>query len=320
MANISVIIPCYNCEGTIDKCLDSLAKQTYRDYEIIAVNDGSTDRTLLKLSQKKEVMKKLIIIDTSNGGVSNARNVGLEKSSSPFITFVDSDDYVTEHYLENLMLHRDKDLVVTGYISGRNNGSMGGKSLYTKLFYDKSQYLVEALHAGVFGFVWGKLYCRKIILQNNVRMNIKWANYEDEDFNLHYLTHCKTIQSINCCDYFYFEPEHGKPYKKTDYVQQAIEFLGIVKKMKNYQNHKDFINTWLLDRFLLGVLYNKRFRFNGLKIESLNIFKNDLLPYISKCKMVKIEKRKKAILLFLLLFGNPCILRIRFAFTIISKL
>lgn len=54
MTKVSVIIPCYNCEGTIDKCLDSLAKQTYQDYEIIAVNDGSADNTLLKLNQKKE--------------------------------------------------------------------------------------------------------------------------------------------------------------------------------------------------------------------------------------------------------------------------
>lgn len=266
-------------------------------------------------------MKNLVIVNTNNNGVSNARNIGIEKSSAEFIAFVDSDDYVTEHYLEDLMSHNDQDLVVTGYVSGRSNNFIGGgKSLHTKSFCDKSQYLVESLRAGVFGFVWGKLYCKKIILQNNVKMNPLWANYEDEDFNLRYMVHCKTIQTIDCCNYVYFEPEHGKSYRKTDYIHQALEFLAIVKHLKNYQRHKDFINTWLLDRFLLGVLYNHQTLLKRLTVESLNIFKNDLLPYMSKCKMIKTEKRKKAILLSWFLLGNPSLLRIRFAFTIINKI
>lgn len=124
MAKNSVIIPCYNCEKTIDKCIESLAKQTYQDYEIIAVNDGSSDKTLQKLHVHESMMNNLIIVTIPNRGVSNARNIGINKSSAPFITFIDSDDYVTNHYLEDLMSNKDNDLLVTGYISGRNGGEI----------------------------------------------------------------------------------------------------------------------------------------------------------------------------------------------------
>ena len=124
MPKVSVIIPCYNCEETIDKCLDSLEAQTYKDFQLVAVNDGSTDGTLHKLNDRKNKIPNFLVVDIPNGGVSNARNVGMEKSSGAFVVFVDSDDTVTESYLSDLIVHSDKDLVVTGFTSGR--GLLGG--------------------------------------------------------------------------------------------------------------------------------------------------------------------------------------------------
>lgn len=190
----------------------------------------------------------------------------------------------------------------------------GGKSLHYNLYFDKGRYLIDALQAGLFGFVWGKLYRREIILQYNIKMNTKWANYEDEDFNLHYLLHCKTIQTIENCNYVYFEPERGKSYKETDYIQQALEFLAMVKRMENYYKYKDFLNAWILDRFLIGVFKNQ-----FISKQTLIIFKNELLPYISKCRMVKTVKQKRALLLSIFLMGKPCLVRIRFAFILLSR-
>ena len=124
MPQISVIIPCYNSEETIDKCLESLENQTCEDFEIVAVNDGSTDHTLQKLENWKKKTTNLLVVDIPNGGVSHARNAGMKKSNGSFIAFVDSDDSVTEHYLETLVTHSDKDLVVTGYKSA--NQQLGG--------------------------------------------------------------------------------------------------------------------------------------------------------------------------------------------------
>ena len=117
MIQVSVIIPCYNCEDTIERCLDSLHKQIYNNYEIVVVNDGSTDSTLERIISKQKYIKNINIVDIPNGGVSNARNVGIQQSRGNYLIFVDSDDYVTEHYIENLISLKSNDLVVSGYIS-----------------------------------------------------------------------------------------------------------------------------------------------------------------------------------------------------------
>lgn len=319
MPKVSVIIPCYNCEETIDKCLDSLEAQTYKDFQLVAVNDGSTDGTLHKLNDRKNKIPNFLVVDIPNGGVSNARNVGMEKSSGSFVVFVDSDDTVTESYLSDLIVHSDKDLVVTGFTSGR--GLLGGgKSIPSKNYVDNSQYLVEALQAGVFGSVWGKLYKRELLQKHGIKMNTKWANYEDEDFNLRYILHCKTIQTSEACNYVYKEPEPGKSYRKTDYLMQSLEFLEIVKRLDNYSVNMDYLNTWLSDRFLMGALQNFFSHTKETIQTSLAIFKNELLPYLPECRLVRIEKRKRALLLKKLLIGRPSMWRIRLAFALVNKI
>ena len=188
-----------------------------------------------------------------------------------------------------------------------------------KKYSDNCNYLVEALNAGVFGFVWGKLYKREIIINNTVEMNTKGANYEDEDFNLQYLIHCKQIQTIAACDYVYSEPTNGKSYRKTDYISQAITFLSLVKQMKNYHMYKDYLNTWIADRFLLGIC-SKSSTTAQMQSKNLAIFQSEFLPYLSKCPIIKNNNRKRAIILHKLLAGRPSLLRIHIVFYIVKRL
>lgn len=179
---------------------------------------------------------------------------------------------------------------------------------------------MDALRAGVFGSVWGKLYKRDILQRHGVKMNTRWANYEDEDFNLHYLLHCKTIQTSAACNYVYVEPEYGKSYRKTDYMMQALEFFSMVKQLDSYAEHKDFLNTWLADRFLMGALQIFFEHTKEVRQTSLSIFKSEFLPYLSDCRIVKTEKRKRAILFCHLLTGKPSMLRIKLALAIVNKI
>ena len=113
-----------------------------------------------------------------------------------------------------MVKHADCDLVVSGYISAQYiNG--GGKSIVSKVYCDTCEYLVDALKAGVFGFVWGKLYKKAVLEQNKILMNTQYANFEDEDFNFRYLLCCKTVQTLSVCNYIYCEPEYGKSYRST---------------------------------------------------------------------------------------------------------
>ena len=97
---LSVIIPCYNCQNTIEKCINSILEQTIIDFEIIAVNDGSKDSTLSILKKMSERDKRIVVIDKENSGPSSARNTGLDIAQGEYIGFVDSDDYIEGRHLK----------------------------------------------------------------------------------------------------------------------------------------------------------------------------------------------------------------------------
>ena len=120
MHKISIIIPVYNAEKFLNKCLDSLIEQTYKNIEIICVNDGSQDNSLKILKEYQEKDSRIIIIDKENEGVSEARNVGIRKSSGNYITFVDSDDWIelnTIELLYNTLLKEEVDVVRGNYFT-----------------------------------------------------------------------------------------------------------------------------------------------------------------------------------------------------------
>ena len=101
---ISVIVPVYNAEKYIEHCIQSLLEQTYKNFELILVNDGSKDRSLELCKAFAEKDRRVKVYDRQNGGASAARNTGLERMEGQYVVFVDSDDYVSKSYLENLYL------------------------------------------------------------------------------------------------------------------------------------------------------------------------------------------------------------------------
>ena len=118
MTKISIIIPVYNGEKYIEKCLDSIKNQTFKDYEVLIINDGSKDNTK-KLIEKYLNDKRFKLFNRTNHGIGASRNFGLDESSGEYICFIDSDDYVDKKYLEKLynkILKENLDIVVCNYI------------------------------------------------------------------------------------------------------------------------------------------------------------------------------------------------------------
>ena len=113
---ISIIVPVYNAEKWIDRCIKSLIKQTYDDIEIILVNDGSTDTSLSVCKKYADIDKRIVVIDKKNSGVSATRNIGIEIAKGEYIQFVDSDDYIDEKMCEMLVNAIEKDLSPYGKI------------------------------------------------------------------------------------------------------------------------------------------------------------------------------------------------------------
>jgi len=102
MSKVSIIIPVYNSEKYLRHCLDSITNQSFKDFEVIAINDGSTDSSLNILNEYKNILN-IKILSQKNMGVAKAREIGIKNSTSPYITFIDSDDYIDNDYLEKLV-------------------------------------------------------------------------------------------------------------------------------------------------------------------------------------------------------------------------
>lgn len=193
---VSVIVPVYNVEKYLDRCILSILQQSYNDYELILVNDGSRDNSAKICDSYAKLDERIVVKHQKNAGVSVARNTGLEVARGEYIVFVDADDYLEENCLEILIRCRKEhgaQLVCGSHILHKSLGRKK-KASYAFEIYDeirlKERYLEffnKVQHAP-----WGKLYERKVIEDNAIRFQEGIPMAEDSLFNLEYYEH------INC--------------------------------------------------------------------------------------------------------------------------
>ena len=179
---ISVVIPVYNVEKYVGKCLSSLLEQTYRDFEVIAVNDGSTDSSPEILRHFEARDSRVHVIDQSNGGMSQARNTGMEVASGEYIAFVDSDDFVASTYLEELYdacIQNDADISCCYYYYHYvENDFMFEYPFRCKGIFNRTQAMDKLLRdVQIQSLVWNKLYRRSLF--TDYRITFPTMCFED---------------------------------------------------------------------------------------------------------------------------------------------
>ena len=196
----SVIIPVYNAEGTLRRCLDSLVGQHFSDYELLLINDGSTDGSDAICREYANTYSCVRYFAKENGGVSSARNLGLEQAEGEYILFVDSDDYVSENYFSVISDALDNnvvDLLMFGYC---NFGSISAE-WDTGEFYENEEVGVaerisSAMQQYLFSSLLSKVFKKQIIEQYNMRFGNDLAIGEDQAFIFTYAMHIRSIGSI----------------------------------------------------------------------------------------------------------------------------
>lgn len=167
---ISVIIPIYNVEKYLEKCIKSVINQTYTNIEIILVNDGSTDKCACICEKYKKIDSRIVIINKENGGLSDARNVGIDVSKGEYLAFIDSDDYVSEDYLEYLykiICENKVDISVCDFCEVYENENLVNKEEENniKIFNDAEAIEIMLYQREFDHSAWGKLY-RKYLFDN----------------------------------------------------------------------------------------------------------------------------------------------------------
>ncbi|MGM0302693.1 hypothetical protein IGI66_002315 [Enterococcus sp. AZ048] len=224
---ISIIVPAFNVETYISKCIDSILKQTYKNIELIIINDGSTDDTGEIIKKKSYEDDRIKVFNQMNSGVSSARNKGIETSSGKFILFVDPDDWIesdaVEHYLKLYNRHNDPDIVINGFImeyEGDKSTLSIQVSEKTNVFYleEFKEEFPRLLKKNFLATPWNKLYKKEVIIRNN----IEFPNIKNEDlaFNFIYLLKCKKFSIGNNSDYHWLRNREGS---ETEIIHQKYE-------------------------------------------------------------------------------------------------
>lgn len=237
---VSIVFPVYNKSELLPTTLPSLLSQTYREFELIAVDDGSTDGSGDFLDRLAKTDSRVKVIHQPNVGVSAARNAALDRASGDYVVFADADDTVCPDWLEVLAKEAETsgaDIVVSGFFSTDSNG----KALDTVLPPEEGNitgkeflgnfYAHQSNH-GLPGFGHGKIVRRDLIEKNNIRFTPGLKLAEDLDFFVRLYDKAETVRTVRYAGYNYLQGAEnstgGSSAYRVDYLSQVKIWLGIV--------------------------------------------------------------------------------------------
>lgn len=199
---ISIIVPVYNAEISLPRAIESVINQSHEDWELILINDGSLDGSAEICEKFASKDNRIKVYHLENGGVSNARNVGIRRSTATYLTFLDADDYLLPDFIKKIIPENNVDFVLCGFsIVHDKNFSPSSESIN---LLDENSKLIDLLQNPYYlDTPWAKLFKREIILENNVLFNTSLRLSEDTLFTYEYLYFCNTVKIINNVLYIY---------------------------------------------------------------------------------------------------------------------
>ena len=211
---ISIIVPIYKAEKYLHRCVDSILAQTFTDFELILVNDGSPDNSGAICDEYALKDSRVRVFHKENGGVSSARNLGLDNAQGEWITFVDSDDWLKHECLEQLTNQLDADMIKCGMESSdrKSSWAINSNKYSVKLFLEKYEKDFIARTSCV------TLFKTKLISKFNIRFDEHIRYGEDMIFNLSYLSFSESVRFVNYIGYVYFsetEIPHSTKYRMS---------------------------------------------------------------------------------------------------------
>ena len=232
---VSIILPVYNAQSHLARCVGSICAQTYRNIEIIILNDGSKDQSLPVCEEFRQKDPRILLVDKANSGVSDTRNLGLKLASGKYVEFVDSDDYLDPDFTERLVAaaeENEADFVIAPYKMVIPAGASKPEQVLDKIqdelgvmsvarppevreygflpagVYDKDTFalrLMDKPASYFYSVLWNKLYRRDILTGNDIQFvsEIRWA--EDLVFNLRYIQYAERFVAIDKPGYYYVQ-------------------------------------------------------------------------------------------------------------------
>lgn len=273
MQKVSVIVPIYNSEKYISKCIDSVLNQSYKNIEILLINDGSKDNSINILREYEKKDKRVVVIDKENEGVSKTRNLGIKKASGDYIMFVDNDDFLEKdcikHFIENI---GNNDLIIGGYRRVSDK-----KTLFEYRLKDTewSKYIIMA--------PWSKLYKKSFLLDNNIEFpSLKIG--EDVGFNFHLYTKTNKIKITNYQDYNWYYNSGSVSNTSQKGLNKELSFQSILNYIVSLDGfYSNEYNLYYIKRYIVWyLLFSGRY---SSKEKFINEYK-DLVEWKKKNNII----------------------------------
>lgn len=304
MINISIVIPLYNAEHFISKCLDSVFSQTFQDFECIVVDDGSTDDSLRICLDYAKNEERLRVLHINNSGVCAARNLGIREAKYNWITFIDSDDYIDSDYLQSFIPHLHINRFCTHravkkIINETQIQEIGISKNFVYNINNNDNYALLNRNHLILASSWIKVFSKELLIKHNIFFDDKITCVEDRIFVAQYLLldEVNDIHFIDACAYNYVIHKGSlttispPPYM---YAEASLRWYGLIKLMNKKFNltesdvvvqQKRFIKNQLID-VVLGMYNNSRI--DGA--ERLQIFKYIKSEIVKEFKGVKLDQ------------------------------
>lgn len=271
---ISIIVPIYKTEQYLQRCIDSILAQTFTNFELLLIEDGSPDNSG-KICDKYALKDSRIkVYHKENGGVSSARNLGLDHATGEWITFCDSDDWVNKDWLELFILNSNTDMVIQSYYVSTITNPEKIKQLknknYSKINFNNL--FDDLIDINNLGYLWCRLFKNRIIQEYNIRFNPQYKICEDQEFIFKYLKYTQHIVTLEKGAYHYLEPDYEKKYK------------GLQDYQTNILLEKSILNNTIE---ILGYTPNK------LLLNSIQSYLHNIIKLFSSCKDIHMCQKHK---------------------------
>lgn len=243
---LSIIIPVYNAAKTIEKCVNSIILQSKDDFEVLLIDDGSTDNSSFVCEKICEQDKRVRLIKQNNRGVSSARNLGLKYARGEYVSFVDSDDWVSENYIfiiKQKIETSNADIIFWGMNIGDVDKVYSTKKLYDYVGKVNAKVVYDLWENNLFGMVCNKAIKKSILKKNNIVFNEKLKIREDQDFMVRCWSYIRDVAVLNESLYYY--------YQNSDSVMHT--FNDNIKEEHQYKKYLDYLvdNCELICAFML---------------------------------------------------------------------
>lgn len=230
---ISIILPIYNAEQYLHRCIDSILAQSYTDFELLLIDDGSTDGSGPICDEYAAKDNRARVLHKPNGGVSSARNLGLDNARGEYITFCDADDYVGADWLAAYQTAtvEKADLAIQGYyaIDGDQIEEKNISPCQGNVIDAKRQLIISLMLKGMYGYLWVKLFRRALIETHHIRFDEQSTFREDEQFLTRYLECVTSFIYVDRVGYYYIVPPPAKRYRGDPYYSIFPIFKSLDK-------------------------------------------------------------------------------------------